>query len=715
MNQIKKTFILLLVLGASFITPLKAQQDMSVHFLKTVPQNHLLRPGKMPALDGFFLFPGLSGASVGWNNNSFTFPQLNLGWDSRTADPDYEALFNNIQDLGKVTFRGTIPIFAVGIKAKNAFITFDMSDRIEGSAYFGSPYIGLNQVEDLKNYSFGDVYDLSDVDLNILHYRSYNIGFTYQINPNLNVGGRIGYTAGLESIRTENAGLSLIDLGNGLFRVSGNASVYSSGIGRLEGKEEFNAGSYIFNFSNPGIVGSLGASYKPIKKLELHGGFYNLGFINWTNNIGTSATLDTEIINIEDRLDSIYVDLKREEDPEVSDYQTGLPGNLFLSAEYFYNDNIAFGVLLEPYFARKEWFFNTSVSANFQVKKWFAATINYNIINNDFTSFGTGLNVNLGPVQLYAVTDNLLGLFGQGQNVHVAGGLNFVFGTRAYNIDQDKALKEQFEVGQDTEVAPSVDKSADPGTNTNTFKFRAVVLSSDRTTEVDRLTIDVYQRFESGSLEKVYTTKVKKNTFTLALDPDAEYYIWLKSEGYEDNRFKLERNPDTGKLPNQQTIYMAPEGTEGKPPAPVPVPEDKTPKLDVPEENEAKEELENQAEELIPTEKKEEAEEMIEENIPEKQDIPQEIEENTAQPEIEEPVVPEPKPETPSTPDANIGDQLTVTSATILQDVPNESGKSLARFFPGDKVELIEKTSKKWWKVSFKNKEGWVQAAFLKQ
>lgn len=56
-----------------------------------------------------------------------------------------------------------------------------------------------------------------------------------------------------------------------------------------------------------------------------------------------------------------------------------------------------------------------------------------------------------------------------------------------------------------------------------------------------------------------------------------------------------------------------------------------------------------------------------------------------------------------------------LTGATSFRSEATHLSESMLRFATGDKVILLEKTDKYWWKVRFKSKTGWVKAAKLQE
>jgi hypothetical protein len=73
---------------------------------------------------------------------------------------------------------------------------------------------------------------------------------------------------------------------------------------------------------------------------------------------------------------------------------------------------------------------NICVSVNAAATRWLNITGSYSITNGIASNIGLGASANLGPLQFYFVTDNIIGLASpeKAQNINVQAGLNLRFG-----------------------------------------------------------------------------------------------------------------------------------------------------------------------------------------------------------------------------------------------------------------------------------------------
>jgi hypothetical protein len=164
---------------------------------------------------------------------------------------------------------------------------------------------------------------------------------------------------------------------------------------------------------------------------------------------GNSSYLDAQLDSISKRF--------RPQEGRTGSYSTPLPGKMYLSGTYALGNELSVGALFftEKFQGRVNPGGSASLSKH--VGKWLSATLSYTVSNRSYNNLGMGFSVNLKPVQLYLVGDNLLRIPGslittQELNSYVNStklcnvrfGLNFVWGR---NKDLGKLLRNSEPVG----------------------------------------------------------------------------------------------------------------------------------------------------------------------------------------------------------------------------------------------------------------------------
>ena len=239
------------------------------------------------------------------------------------------------------------------------------------------------------------------------------------------------------------------------------------------------------NFVNPGMSNlgfgvDLGATFRATEKIEFSAALNDLGYINWktiARNYNAvdgrfdyyGFQLDGSILDVNASIDSIVNgfgnrvgdSLLRQFGPDTLDlasYRTNLPTNLNLAGNYHFTDRHSLGAVFN---LRKP---NDKVRSAFSLQYTYSADekysfhANYSIYNRSFVNLGLGASVRLGPIQVFAMTDNIIGtanflfpfyfLPWGTKNRHVQAGLNWKFGCRQ---DKDKdGIKDKDDACPDT-------------------------------------------------------------------------------------------------------------------------------------------------------------------------------------------------------------------------------------------------------------------------
>ncbi|RMG79841.1 MAG: hypothetical protein D6707_07425, partial [Bacteroidetes bacterium] len=80
-----------------------------------------------------------------------------------------------------------------------------------------------------------------------------------------------------------------------------------------------------------------------------------------------------------------------------------------------------------------------SLSYQLKVKRFLSVIASYSVFNRSYLNIGGGLSLNLGPIQAFAVADNIYGAFApqNNKNVHLRAGVNLTFGKKMNDKDND--------------------------------------------------------------------------------------------------------------------------------------------------------------------------------------------------------------------------------------------------------------------------------------
>ena len=123
--------------------------------------------------------------------------------------------------------------------------------------------------------------------------------------------------------------------------------------------------------------------------------------------------------------------------------------------EYIVDHNNFVSLSLYSSFVRKRWRRGLGIAYNYHLGNFLSATASYSIYNRSYSNVGLGVSVNLGPVELYCLTDNILawGMLNPTDNL---GG-----NSQAINIDTRKVKNGQIHFGMNLTFGR--DKKEKPG------------------------------------------------------------------------------------------------------------------------------------------------------------------------------------------------------------------------------------------------------------
>lgn len=462
-----------LICGALY--PALAQRNLSLYNLQGAPQSYGLNPGRMPQSNGYLSVPvlgnlGASLSNTGFNYASITPVEDTTGTDSTTTffDNAFNTLLSGLKPENRLLLDFNTSWLDFGMRAGRNFFSFSAGENINIQADYPKAIFELfNEITLGDTLSQPKLYDLSSMGLNILHYRSFALGFTRQITPRLSAGARVKYISGLGTISTNNAGFQFKnDALNNALEINGSLQVSSSGLSTFVNDER----SYLTGGGNTGMAFDIGASYST-EKLDLSASILNIGRITWKKDI-TSDTIagarfqfpTDDIDAFEAEYDRFYDSISINRDSQtITSFHTNLPAVAYFSANYYFLPQTSANLLLSPRYFNGKVDLAFSVGAQTRLSKILQVGLNYSAYNKNLFNLGASANLNLGPIQVFAATDNLPAMINwqKASSAHISAGLSLSFGnrTRAEQLAMWEQPKEEAEEGEEMSEEPVVENT----------------------------------------------------------------------------------------------------------------------------------------------------------------------------------------------------------------------------------------------------------------
>jgi hypothetical protein len=462
----------------------EAQISNSLYFLPGVPQSNRVNPAYQPDCEFYLGFPMLAPVRVELSSSSFAYG------DVIYPHPTQDSLITFLHPLGNkqaflellepvnyvISDIGTT-LVSFGFNTKVGFFSMDINYRFDGNIYYPGDMARLI----LTGAEEGETYQFDGSALDISAFDEVTAGWTGKILHNLQVGARGKLLFGAGNLTTTRSDLELTTSQN-VWNIRSDmrfnaslpfADVHYNEEGRIEDivlKEEFKdltlwkLPRYAFNPRNLGLGVDIGVNYRPVHELLVSASVMDIGYIRWKDEVH-EVTYKTEFdykglevnpfeipdgVTLGEHLDSLLT----ETIDSISSFLEFTPGRiyssrlntkLYVGASYHVTPRISFGLLSRTDFLKERVAQQFTASANLTTGRILNFTLSYSYINAYFKNIGAGLSLNLGPFNMYLLSDNALNILiwpQEARSVNLWFGLNLVFGYRQVmaNLYRDSPL-----------------------------------------------------------------------------------------------------------------------------------------------------------------------------------------------------------------------------------------------------------------------------------
>ncbi len=427
----KKLIIILslVITGSSAI----AQQNLTLYNMYNVQQRQYANPALRPAARiniGFI--PGLTSNYFNVANTGFTLNHLIKKANDTSAILDINNFESKLARKNILSATADIDIFSFGFKQKKNYWSGSLLVKQDVRLMYPKGIFTLL----IKGNAASDVIDQQlnlglKVDNNT--YTELGIGFNREFTDKLVIGAKLKYLMGIANVYTKRANVSFTTETDTLYlRAQSDIAVYSSGA-NLIGTNNFNVNNYLFK--NNGVGLDLGVNYKFTEKLSASASIIDLGFIRW-NNINSSivsANRDAELIfkgvDIKQFLNSAVSNNSTQATNQANQqldslrnlfkidtilgnapaYISPLFTKLYVAGNYDINKWSAASALFYGQIYARTIQPAATIAYHLKARRWLHWQINYSYLNRSFLNVGTGLSLNLGPLQWHIMSDNILG------------------------------------------------------------------------------------------------------------------------------------------------------------------------------------------------------------------------------------------------------------------------------------------------------------------
>jgi len=448
-----KNIIILLVFLMLASTRGHAQQFRTLYWMQGIPQASYGNPGLQPNPTFYVGLPGISSLYFGFDNSGFALRDVLSKNAQNRLFIDDQSLISALKNHNYTGADFQNELITLGFRMDQNYFSMNISERVE--TRFGYPLDFMKLMVNGNDYFMQQdiAAQLGGLGLDFTHFREIGFGFSRNWTEELTAGARLKFLQGMGSVNFEKWDLDLYTAPKGYdLLLQADLLVNTSlpiDLAPLEGIEdrdfelsEEEMRNYLTDFGNPGFAIDLGGFYQINEQFSVAASLRDLGFISWTSKVENFALYNEfEFSGFE--FDS-YFDDENNDDPFQEDmdsiidtfdvietqnaYTTMLPAKIFISGAYNLTSMHKFALLGRGEFYAGKFYPSATASYNFQPIPQFGTSLSYSVIHANFHNLGFGFHANFGPVQLYAVVDNLLGSMQphlvQTANIHF--GINIV-------------------------------------------------------------------------------------------------------------------------------------------------------------------------------------------------------------------------------------------------------------------------------------------------
>jgi hypothetical protein len=440
----RKILSIFLVLFPLF---LNAQQNHTLYQMHYLGESNFLNPAVQCECKWFIGLPLISSIHLNYANSGFSYRSLVENTGPTTASLQLDEVLNN---MGRRTFIGTeihLTILALGYKFRDYYFNFSIIEKNNipltfSKDIFSLAWGGNTQFE-------GEEASTRGTAAYATHYREYALGVSKNTGYNNFWGVKGKLLFGKLNLSSPQSNISLYtDPGTFDLTVTSDLLVNISAPVILEENngqpnsiavlpdENMDIYQLIFNRQNWGVAFDAGFIRQLNEKTSLSGSALDLGFIGWRsylNNVsaeeefsyyGVLADTNSFLSSV---MDSVDLDITHDS------YYTMLPVKLYLGLEYAWLEKLSARAMASAVIYRTKFMPSLTLALDYNPFRNFHLVGSYSLMYRSYNNVGMGLSIGRGPVQFYAVTDNLAGMIWplSARNLNLRFGLNINLGCRA--------------------------------------------------------------------------------------------------------------------------------------------------------------------------------------------------------------------------------------------------------------------------------------------
>jgi hypothetical protein len=435
---------------------LAQSQFMLYQMNNRLPQSNQVNPSFFPDYKVTVGLPVVSTTFVTVNTGKLTFNNAFVRGADDSLRFNPQKLASAIDEKNRVEVNGNTMLFQLGFRAGSNFFSLSLNQRVDGGVVYPGTlikFLGTGTGEEP-----GKVFAFDNLGVQAQWYHELALGYGRQLSDRLSIGVRAKLLSGIAGANVENVSGLLISDTDSLYLHTSPINLYTSGLDAFDEGDIFKQAT---GLNNMGYAFDFGFNYEVIDKLVVSASVTDLGSMKWQN--------DTRLIRInevgysfkgEDFIDVVGGETNFDAFNEIGDtlsvlyepdtienvsYKSRLATKFYAGATYQLGKMHSFGALLYGDFFKGTFNPGIGLSYNLTLGQIWSIGLNASYRNKSFENFGIGTALTLGPIQIYALSENIISFtnLGDANYVDARIGLNLVFGKmdKSTRVKKDKKPK----------------------------------------------------------------------------------------------------------------------------------------------------------------------------------------------------------------------------------------------------------------------------------
>jgi len=397
-----------------------AQTESSLYFMGSLPQVVYTNPASIPRYKFSLGLPG-SSIQTQYANNGFTYNDL-VAKQGDSTIVDMNKFHGALGEKNYITNTLQADVFRLSFKVNaRMYFTFNATAKAYNRFMIPKGLVGL--ISEGTASFVGKTTTISPL-IETVTYVESSWGASYIVNKKLTVGAHFKLLKGGANLTTGKSKLDLTIGDNYEVTVAADANVRTSGLQNFDEPDFDMADSWRDYMKNTGFAVDLGATYRVNDRTTIGLSLIDIGSIKWKNDlygyrldperanytfkgVDLEKVLDDDGDYMDNEMDSIEANFTLREGA-ISSYSTPIPGKAYLSGNYEIKRNFTAGILLFAEKFRGRFSPGFSASLHKEFGRRFSTSLSYTITERSYNNIGAGVALNLAPIQIYLVGDNLL-------------------------------------------------------------------------------------------------------------------------------------------------------------------------------------------------------------------------------------------------------------------------------------------------------------------